>query len=752
MRCLQIKMIFLILLSLNINLYAQDTKSIVKQIKITTDKAPDTSSLKSIVASVTKGLKTNDEKAIAIYTYLIFNNYHFQYPSEPGGVAVLKELNVYGWSLCGGLHTLQAALWREMGWKWRYIGWDGHTTVEAFYDDKWHFFDVFSKFYAWKEDSSAPGGKTVASQEDIKNNPDIINNNFVYDSGREVWYMKGNEFKNINGKANWTAPAFLVCKDTPSGVISGVQKTRNNGSPTNWAGIKFDEDGYSTDVNMIPGMTLNLLWNKIEGAHWWKPDRKLIAMHTCSERDHRNSPSVGLLMEPYREVYKSQGRSFSSGILTYKPVINANVLNSFAAHDNIKINGATIEQIDASKPGSFTIDIRTPYVMSKASGIISEVTDIEISVDEGKSFKPFPLNKFDDAIGGKYACLLKIPVTKSINSIALEIIIMQNYRALPYLSPGKNEVTIALANPDELKDNKLVITYQFQTSFKTKSFEDFVDAGKEVAKSHNTSWGPEKFYVQKILKSSDFKDGNYRFNIDITTPKGKYPSYPRMISLTREIIGANDQPQALPDGFVAYKTPTDQEMLTLPYPFHMDLIAPEADKPRTVKSEKLKVDFGYAVSDDGKFAENHYIKVKAGENWNVLMKVDISSIKDVNTFNAIKLNLPVIKAIDKGKTKIAAYLLKEPYEINKSYDFKNVGEEIGVTIIPKQPDGAAYSPSKHFAIDITKATKNLIKSGKKEIYMAVTTIPDRTVDEGYTTRVDFDAKGEFYLSVDVFVD
>ena len=32
----------------------------------------------------------------------------------------MKLINVYGWSLCGGLHTVQAALWREMGWPWRY--------------------------------------------------------------------------------------------------------------------------------------------------------------------------------------------------------------------------------------------------------------------------------------------------------------------------------------------------------------------------------------------------------------------------------------------------------------------------------------------------------------------------------------------------------------------------------------------------------------------------------------------------------
>ena len=26
-------------------------------------------------------------------------------------------------------------MWRELGWGWRFVGWNGHTTVEAKYDD-----------------------------------------------------------------------------------------------------------------------------------------------------------------------------------------------------------------------------------------------------------------------------------------------------------------------------------------------------------------------------------------------------------------------------------------------------------------------------------------------------------------------------------------------------------------------------------------------------------------------------------------
>ena len=136
------------------------TGAMVRQIKIVADKAPHCSSLKSIVESVTRGCKTNDERAIAIYNFVRMTHYHRDYPREEGGIAALKLINSYGWSLCGGLHTVQAALWRELGWPWRYIGWTspGHTTVEAQYDGRWHYLDVFLKFYVWKAAADAPGG------------------------------------------------------------------------------------------------------------------------------------------------------------------------------------------------------------------------------------------------------------------------------------------------------------------------------------------------------------------------------------------------------------------------------------------------------------------------------------------------------------------------------------------------------------------------------------------------------------------
>ena len=192
---------------------AAKARGLVAAIKILPDKAPDCSSLKSIVASITRECKTNDEKAIAIYNFMQLSHYHFAYPGEPGGLPVLKEINCYGWSLCGGLHSEESALWRQLGWGWRFVGWDGHTTVEANYDGKWHYLDVFLKFYAWKPDQTAPGGRTIAGEDELtKRSEELIKNAFVLDQARKCVYAKNNQFGRYGNTGLLAGPGILVLR------------------------------------------------------------------------------------------------------------------------------------------------------------------------------------------------------------------------------------------------------------------------------------------------------------------------------------------------------------------------------------------------------------------------------------------------------------------------------------------------------------------------------------------------------------
>ncbi|MHC4717971.1 MAG: hypothetical protein ACYS5V_13435, partial [Planctomycetota bacterium] len=418
-----------------------------RQIKILADKAPDCSSRKAIVESVTRGCKTNDEKAIAIYNFARLGYYHRQYPGERGGIAALKLFNVYGWSLCGGQHAAYSSLWVANGWKHRFVGWKGHTTIEVFYDGQWHYFDSFLKFYCWKKDPNAPGGRTVASQADIAADRGLIFDNMIFDKGRRVWYFKGNQFEIINDKANWRAPALLVCGDSAEGVFNGVKGRREGGPNAGWMGIKHAEDGYNTNVNLGPGCSLELMWKPIEGAHWWS-GRKYVPLHGCGDKEYRNCPAIGPILEPYRHVKyvekdnrlvnaQNRGaRTYSNGRLIFQPDLSSDAfLTSLAGRDNVKVAGGRLVPVDPSRPASVTVYLQSPYVMSRAYGQGRGVDTAEISFDGGKTFKPIDLADFSDAVGGKYGCLVKLGFTRPVSDLKLEAIVQHNRCALPYLSP-----------------------------------------------------------------------------------------------------------------------------------------------------------------------------------------------------------------------------------------------------------------------------------------------------------------------------
>lgn len=293
---------------------------LVRGAHVQPDQAPDCTSLSSIAASVTRGCTSNDAKAIAIYNFMQLSHYHHAYPQEPGGVPALKVITNYGWSLCGGLHAIQSALWRKLGWGWRFVGWDGHTTVEAQYDDRWHYLDVFTKFYAWMPDGR--GGMTIAGEDDLTAKPqELIEAAMTLDKSRGVVYLNSNPLAVIGDQVNWRAPAFLRCGDSIRGTIGGLRTHKVTGSPEDWAGINHADGSYSTEVVLTPGTALTSTWDALPDAWYWEGHTAPPA-HTCGgHKDTRNDPGIGMVLEPYINARPS--RSYGNGMVTFAPDFSA---------------------------------------------------------------------------------------------------------------------------------------------------------------------------------------------------------------------------------------------------------------------------------------------------------------------------------------------------------------------------------------------------------------------------------------------
>ncbi len=537
---------------------APQPPALVSRIRVQPDLAPDCSSLKAIAESVTRGCTSNDAKAIAIYNFMQLAHYHRAYPTEPGGLPALKEINSYGWSLCGGLHTIQAALWRQLGWEWRFVVWDGHETAEAKYDGRWHYLDVFLKVYAFMPDGK--GGRTIAGEDDLAANPkELLQDAFVMDEARKVLYAAA------DGKPTWRTHEFFGCGDTVEGTIGGLKTRRNSGPLEAWMGITHDNGNYSTDINLAPGFSLTNTWDALPDAWFWG-EEKIAPAHTCgSHKDTRNDGGYGLILEPYTN--SKPARSYANGVLSFAlDFSNDAFLKSAVALENVKYDAKSLLPVDAAKPALMTFKLASPYVMTKASGEAAGADAVEISTDDGKSFSAVKLDDFTAAIRGKYAALVRVKFSAALTRLKLDVIVQNNSGALPYVSPGKNAVAVGVADPAALGGNTLVVTYAYKLGSRSSSLEALYASGKPVAKQVDATWPETVTYARKTFTARELPA---TFEIDCPTPKGRFPVYPRMLFVRREIVAPGSTPSPLPAGAVDARigAGADEELATLPNPF-----------------------------------------------------------------------------------------------------------------------------------------------------------------------------------------
>lgn len=400
----------------------------VRGFKVTTDRTVDATSLESIVQDVIarSGATTNDEKAIAIYEYLHNTIFHHAYPTEaaPRSVGPLKAINAYGWSLCGGQHTILKALYETAGWKCRYLGWPGHTTVEVFYDGRWHYLDVFLKCYYWTKDKSH-----IASQEEIAADPSIVLN--APQEGR-------------------AARQNLCCGDLPSDVIDGCKNRRVAGDVKGWASVTWRDDNYSPLLNLPSGASLRLDWKPEANGFTVQG----IPQHTCGIKDFRDDPVLGPVLEHYGP------RNWSNGELVYAPDFSKP-----ADVADVQITGATVKDgkfVSAGKGMAiFKLPLPYPYVSARVeTAYEGGAGKVAVSTDAGKTWQATTTGDLTKLVKQQYEVWLKVEFPATLARFALTALIEHNRSALPYLVPGKNTVTVA--SKEVPKDHVLTVTFVYQ--------------------------------------------------------------------------------------------------------------------------------------------------------------------------------------------------------------------------------------------------------------------------------------------------
>lgn len=724
-------------------------ENLVRGIQVQPEHAPDCSSLKAIAESVTRGATNNDAKAIAIYNFMQLTHYHRDYPNEPGGVPVLKAINSYGWGLCGGLHATESALWRELGWGWRFVGWDGHTTVETEYDGRWHYLDIFLKFYAWMPDGK--GGFTLAGERDLKANSQVlITDAFELDRSRGVVYVRGQAESK-----GWRAPSFLSCGDTISGVVSGLATQKRAGSPEGWAPIFHASGNYSAEVNLAPGFSLENSWEPQPDSWSWYPGAKIAPAHTCSgHKDTRNDPAAGLVLEPY--IHDRDARSYANGTLTFAPDFSGPAaLQGFSEIVNAKASGGALVPIAPGQPASVTVRLASPYVLTRCTAEATGADAVEVSVDEGKTFQAATLPMIPVAMNGRVAALVRVKFHDALRSLRLVATVQNNPGALPYLSPGSNRVAVSVAEPAALGANELVVTYAYRLGSRTKSIEALFNDGKEIARQHNANWSDTVTFVQRRFSAKDLPA---TLTIDCPTLKGNHPVYPHMVMLRREIVAPGGATLPLPKGAVAARpVAANEELAELPNPFLVTATPPVPVVVAPVNTTRIPLSYVQFVDDKGASADSGILrwpktvqeqgKVLASA---VMLSGDFKTVPKKGIV-AARLVIPIRQAHNMAATQIGAVLLRKPVVRDTAWDAKSLTEIVGTATLPPQNPDKPYNPAKRFTIDVTRAVK-LIAGGETAHGFALRVVPDRAVDDGHTVRCEVSSADPISLEIDTRIE
>ncbi len=123
--------------------------------------------VKSIVAEATNGYRTDEEKALALWWWILYKRFQ-RSPHDESALHPVRGLNGYGYGICGHTAAWMKCLWTTAGLKARVQELWGHTVSEAFYKGAWHLLDGNVKvFYLDHDNHTIAGLATVEHDKSL---------------------------------------------------------------------------------------------------------------------------------------------------------------------------------------------------------------------------------------------------------------------------------------------------------------------------------------------------------------------------------------------------------------------------------------------------------------------------------------------------------------------------------------------------------------------------------------------------------
>lgn len=243
------------------------------------------------------------------------------------------------------------------------------------------------------------------------------------------------------------------------------------------------------------------------------------------------------------------------------------------------------------------------------------------------------------------------------------------------------------------------------------------------------------------------------------TPRGKFPVYPRMLFVRREILAPSAAPLPMPADAVATKTDPDGENLAMHNPLLIDTqgtAKPESFRRHVVKTVKISLAYVQTADSQGAIRDKGLLQwpLDATEEGKVTANAAcFSGSLPEGSFCgmvAARLCVPVMCGGKDTGAKLGVVFLRQPTEKGKAGDVKGLTDVQGTVYVPPQPaDTPAYQPARVFAIDVTRPLNDVLEGKTRFNGLAIRTVPERSQKGDNSGACEVAPQEATYLEADI---
>ena len=475
----------------------------VKGIVIDTDRSVNTATLKTIVADVGAGCQSDQDKAIALYNYMVrtcWMSWHSHRPLEiqhsgphTGKLLFandpLKYISVYGYLGCGPQAGVLSSLMEAAGIESRMLhpGF-GHVSCEFKWGGKWHWIDPWLPAYVLDKNGEILSYEAIMADRSL------------FAKAREEGRAPGNFMVNWQADRN----AVMTAKDWKAGGRDPYPQR------------------YVENLSLRPGERCTWLWGNV--GKWYNPAGPYIDQHLSGQFPAGPCTKFGnesVLKdafphwEPYRKVIKNGShpwsevyyRYYGNAVFEHAPRLTEAGLKAFGA----TLAGATVAEGGGVKVagdgGEVRMGFDLPYVIADAE--VAGELDADVggglsvlfSVDGGKTwllggevheggeFGPVRIGRPNTyefpagSVSGQYRYELRLVMRTNwrrkptvLKALKVTNTTMLNFYSRPWLETGRNAVTVTAAEGSDLAAAPLEVTWRWLEDWTSgKSFTHKVD-------------------------------------------------------------------------------------------------------------------------------------------------------------------------------------------------------------------------------------------------------------------------------------